>query len=67
MHTEQEKLHTTSSAAWFIRKSADTVRAWADCGKLPSVRTVSGTRLFRESDLRTFASKLRVALRHDEK
>ncbi|PYR92896.1 MAG: hypothetical protein DMF84_11555 [Acidobacteria bacterium] len=35
--------------------SAVTVRLWSDCGRLRSLRTASGTRLFARRDVEQFA------------
>lgn len=35
--------------------SAATVRLWADAGKIPTVRTAYGVRLFRRSDVEDLA------------
>ena len=46
-----EPVHTVSSAARRIEESECTVRHKADAGELAHTRTVTGARLFRESDL----------------
>ncbi|MEE9122887.1 MAG: helix-turn-helix domain-containing protein [candidate division NC10 bacterium] len=45
------ELFTTNSAARFLEVSLATVRLYADSGRLPVVRTVSGMRLFQREDL----------------
>jgi DNA-binding transcriptional MerR regulator len=52
-----EKIHTVSSAARMIGKSEAAIRYAAATGKLPVIRTTNGQRLFRESDVRQFASE----------
>jgi excisionase family DNA binding protein len=49
---------TVSEAARALDKSAQTVREWADVGKLPSVRTVVGQRIFKRVDV----ERIRVTL-----
>jgi excisionase family DNA binding protein len=49
---------TVSEAARALDKSAQTVREWADVGKLPSVRTVGGQRIFKRVDV----ERIRVTL-----
>jgi excisionase family DNA binding protein len=44
-------LLTPSDAARVLGLSADSVRVLSDTGRLPSMRTVSGRRLFRRSDV----------------
>jgi excisionase family DNA binding protein len=41
----------TSMAARMLDVSADTVRAWSQQGRLRSVRTAGGTRLFARRDV----------------
>ena len=45
-----------SDAARIVGISADMVRIHADKGHLPSLRTVSGRRLFRRADVEAFAA-----------
>lgn len=42
---------TVSPAARFLGVSAETVRDWADKGKLPFTRTPGNQRRFRRADL----------------
>ncbi len=42
---------TPSEAARLLGLSADSVRAMSDGGRLPTLRTVSGRRLFRRADV----------------
>jgi excisionase family DNA binding protein len=44
-------LLTPSDAARVLGLSADSVRVLSDTGRLPAMRTVSGRRLFRRSDV----------------
>jgi excisionase family DNA binding protein len=44
-------LLTPSDAARVLGLSADSVRVLSDSGRLPSMRTVSGRRLFRRGDV----------------
>jgi excisionase family DNA binding protein len=50
-HTSPDDLLTPSDAARVLGLSADSVRVLSDNGRLPSMRTVSGRRLFRRSDV----------------
>ncbi len=42
-----------AEAARIVGVCQNTLRAWADSGKIPVTRTPSGYRLFRKSDLET--------------
>jgi excisionase family DNA binding protein len=44
-------LLTVSDAARRIGVASGTVRLWADTGKLKSIRTLSGLRLFQDTDV----------------
>ena len=51
-HTpDPNDLLTPSDAARVLGLSADPVRVLSDTGRLPSMRTVSGRRLFRRADV----------------
>jgi excisionase family DNA binding protein len=50
-HTSPDDLLTPSDAARVLGLSADSVRVLSDNGRLPSMRTVSGRRLFRRGDV----------------
>jgi excisionase family DNA binding protein len=50
-HHHPDDLLTPSDAARVLGLSADSVRVLSDNGRLPSMRTVSGRRLFRRSDV----------------
>ncbi len=63
MQHDDEILHTTHTASRRLDCSAETVRRLADHGDLPAVRTVSGQRLYRESDLDELARKRAQDLR----
>ena len=45
------KVMTVSEAARELDVAAQTVREWADAGKLPVERTSGGMRLFRRQDV----------------
>jgi excisionase family DNA binding protein len=51
MNHNPDDLLTPSDAARVLGLSADSVRVLSDNGRLPSMRTVSGRRLFRRSDV----------------
>jgi len=51
------ELYTPSAAARFIKKSEGMVANYAATGKLPCIRTSTGLRLFRKSDLQKFIGK----------
>jgi excisionase family DNA binding protein len=51
MNNHPDDLLTPSDAARVLGLSADSVRVLSDNGRLPSMRTVSGRRLFRRSDV----------------
>lgn len=53
---DPDELLTPSDAARVLGLSADSVRALADAGKLPMLRTVSGRRLFRRGDVDQLAA-----------
>jgi DNA-binding transcriptional MerR regulator len=48
---ENDPLETTSPAARIALVSENTLRRKADNGLVPSIRTATGVRLFRRSDL----------------
>jgi excisionase family DNA binding protein len=54
---------TASEAAREIGCSVQTVREWADAGRLASVRTVSGWRIFDPADVRRVAAERRRELK----
>lgn len=57
-----DDLLTPSDAARLVGISADMMRVHGDRGNLPSLRTVSGRRLFRRADVERFvASRSRAA------
>jgi len=49
--------YTASAALRVIGKSDGMVRNYAATGKLPCIRTSTGLRLFRKSDLQKFIGK----------
>jgi excisionase family DNA binding protein len=53
---DPDELLTPSDAARVLGLSSDSVRALADAGKLPMLRTVSGRRLFRRGDVDRLAA-----------
>ena len=52
------QLLTVGDAAKLLDRSADSVRAYADHGKLKSLRTQNGQRLFELSDVQQLAKEL---------
>jgi excisionase family DNA binding protein len=48
---------TTGDAARLVGRSVETIRAWHNAGFLVAVRTQSGQRLFRASDVLAAAKK----------
>jgi hypothetical protein len=52
-----DDLLTTAPAARTIARSEGFVREAADDGRLKSIRTASGTRLFRRGDLHQFRDR----------
>ena len=52
-----EELLTPSEAAHVLSLSADTVRSLSDKGILPTLRTMSGRRLFRRADVERLAQE----------
>jgi len=53
---EEEKMHTLSSAARLAEFSESTIRQAEIAGKLPAIRTATGVRLFKASDIRAFVA-----------
>ena len=51
MSMVEDELLATSVAARLANVSANTIRIWADLGKLPAIRTSCGQRLFRRADV----------------
>jgi len=54
--TSENEFFTPSAAARLIGKSEGAVRIYAANGRLPCIRTSTGLRLFRRSDLEKFIS-----------
>ncbi|HYH94586.1 helix-turn-helix domain-containing protein [Hyalangium sp.] len=52
-----EELLTPSEAAHILSLSSDTVRLLSDKGILPTLRTMSGRRLFRRVDVERLAEE----------
>jgi excisionase family DNA binding protein len=48
-------LLTASEAARILNKSVQTVREWADQGRLPMVRTAAGWRMFDRQEIERIA------------
>ena len=46
---------STGEGAAIAQVSPETLRRWADTGKVPSIRTLGGQRRFRRSDLERLA------------
>lgn len=53
-----EQLLTTSDAARALRRSVESVREYERTGRLPAIRTQSGVRLFKLSDVEQLAADL---------
>jgi excisionase family DNA binding protein len=54
---DPDELMTPSEAARVLGLSPDSVRSFADTGRLPTLRTVSGRRLFRRGDVEKLAEE----------
>jgi len=61
MGIESEALMTPNQVARLLDVSADSVRAWADAGRLKCIRTVAGHRLFRREDVEQLAAQRRAS------
>jgi excisionase family DNA binding protein len=59
---QQDQLLTTTDAARLIGVSSETIRVWEGVGKLPAMRTQSGTRLFKRDDVERVAATYRQTL-----
>ncbi len=53
-----ERLLMATDAAKLLRRSAELVRYYSRLGRLPTIRTANGTRIFRESDVLRLAAEL---------
>jgi excisionase family DNA binding protein len=53
---------STTEAAHILLVSAETVRQWADTGRLPATRTGSGMRLFDRADVERLARERRATV-----
>ena len=51
-----DELMTPSEAARVLGLSADAVRSLSDTGRLPTLKTVGGRRLFRRGDVEKLAA-----------
>ena len=58
-----DTLLTATDASRILNRSAVAVRGYEKDGKLPAVRTASGVRLFKKSDVEAFAARLQSKLR----
>lgn len=56
-----DELLTTSEVARSLNRSVDSIRKYERDGKLPALKTRSGQRLFKSSDVKSFAARLRSA------
>lgn len=52
-----EKLLKLSEVAEILNVSKNTLRNWDNSGKLVAVRTVGGSRRYREGDIKDFIKK----------
>ena len=52
---------TVSEAARALDVAAQTIRDWADRGKLPAMRTNGGQRIFHRSDVERVQQERRTA------
>jgi hypothetical protein len=55
---EPESHLTTSPVARELESSESYVRREADAGRLPSIRTVTGVRIFRKTDVIAFKARM---------
>jgi excisionase family DNA binding protein len=62
-----EELLTPSEAAHILSLSSDTVRLLSDKGILPTLRTMSGRRLFRRVDVERLAEERLRKGQHSER
>ena len=49
---DDDEVLTVANAAELFGVSVETIRRWADAGRLPSFRTLGGRRRFRWADVR---------------
>lgn len=61
MKPNPDDLLTPNDASKIAGLSADMMRVHADAGHLPSLRTISGRRLFKRADVERFAEQRRAA------
>jgi DNA-binding transcriptional MerR regulator len=59
-YPKMENFMGRSATARELGASESAVNLWARSGKLPSVKTTDGRRLFRQGDVEAFKAKLRV-------
>lgn len=59
-HDDANDLISVSEAARMIERSGDQLRAYADAGRIPVIRTRSGQRLFKAGDVELLAKQLRA-------
>jgi excisionase family DNA binding protein len=63
---DDSDLLTTSPTAHLLKVAEMTVRAMADRGELPCVRTSTGARLFRRGDVERLARALQQQRERDD-
>ncbi len=54
----EERYLMASDAGQLLKRSAASVRGYARAGRLPSIRTLNGTRLFKQRDVEQLAEEL---------
>ena len=57
MSSEQEVLLTPAEVATLFRVDPKTVTRWAKSGKLTSIRTLGGHRIYKESEVKALLLK----------
>jgi len=60
-----DELLTAGDAAKIAEVSPDTIRNWSDNGRLPSVRTAGGVRLFERSAVDRVVSERQARQKED--
>lgn len=48
---------TSGEGARLIGVSVETIRSWADRGKVPCMKTLAGRRVFKVADLRRMSAR----------
>lgn len=64
---DANELMTPSDAAHILGLSSDTVRSLSDSGRLATLRTVGGRRLFRRGDVEKLAADRAQGTRRKKK